>query len=102
MKIRSEDKAIEIPAGTPVGLIVQRCRGIPTYRWGRGYALTKLPKEIRREDRSQVRAIPSQEIQKACEYNAAVFWENTIQGSDRTSRNRDRRRCTRRGNSTRP
>ena len=80
MKIRSEDKAIEIPAGTPVGLIVQRCRGIPTYRWGKGYALTKLPKEIKREDRSQVRAIPSQEIQKACEYNAAVFWENTIRG----------------------
>ena len=59
MRIRSEDKAIEIPAGTPVGLIVQKCRGIPTYRLGVGYALTKLPREIKEQDRSQVRAIPS-------------------------------------------
>ena len=57
---------------------MQKCRGVPTYWWGKGYALTKLPKEIGKQDRSQVRAVPSQEIQKACEYNAAVFMGNTI------------------------
>ena len=74
-----ENEAIDIPAGTPVGIIVQKCQGIPTYEWGRDYKFTKVPSKLEKKDRRQTRAIPSPEIQKACEYSAAKLLEGVIQ-----------------------
>ena len=50
VKIRCGSLPTVIPAGTPIAFAVQKCRGVPTYRWDRNWVTT----ERRRQRTSQL------------------------------------------------
>ena len=68
VKIRCGALPTVISAGTPIAFAVQKCRGVPTYRWQRdlGYSMEVTPEEISVAERAQeaetVVVVPSREM----------------------------------------
>ena len=84
VRIQSGREGLTIPAGTPLGLVVQKCEGVPTHIWDpdvhAGQEDRREPEVCKIEWQSHQRteAIPSKEIQAECELKAAAFLEPTI------------------------
>jgi hypothetical protein len=98
VKIRCGNLPTVIPAGTPIAFAVQKCKGIPTYRWDRklGYNREETPENISNisvveEGAEQIVVVPSREMQADYELQAAEFLEGTMR---RSMRNYKRQRTT--------
>ena len=87
VRIQSGREGVMIPAGTPLGLMVQKCQGVPTHIWDseihNGEEDRRKPEICRMELQSQMcmEAIPTREIQAECELKAAEFLEPAIRGA---------------------
>ena len=97
VKIRCGNMPTVIPAGTPIAFAVQKCKGVPTYRWDRelGYNREETPESILvvEEDREadQIVVVPSREMQADYELQAAEVPEGTMR---RTMRDHKRQGTT--------
>ena len=84
VKIRCGKLPTVILAGTPIAFAVQKCRGVPTYRWDRhlGYNMKASPENIsvaeRVQDVDKIVVVPSREMQADYELQAAEFLEGTM------------------------
>ena len=90
VKIRCGSLPTVIPAGTPIAFAVQKCKGIPTYRWDRelGYNREGASENasnisVVEEGAEQIVVVPSREMQADYELQAAEFLEGTMRRSMR-------------------